>query len=198
VGPMLRRTWVQTLPALVAACAAFAATSANAGGATTPPSASRAAASTAFCAKLGATGSVVRKIFGAGATPSDTKGSSTYCQITPANAPTTGPTPGCSGVECTDVFISGAKSAFASTVAGQVAELKQFGGGHVSKRAVAGAGAGAVLVTDTHYGDPSEGLGPVLFLQAGSHTIAIQGSLGGPPVFSQWEKLARAVHSRLG
>jgi hypothetical protein len=196
---MLRRTWVQTLPAVVAACAALAVTSANAVGATTPPAASPAAASTAFCAKVGASGSVVRKIFGAGAAPSDIKGSSTtYCQITPANAPTTGPTPGCSGVECTDVFISGPKSAFASSVAAQVAELKEFGGGHVSKRAVAGAGPGAVLVTDTHYGDPSEGLGPVLFLQASSHTIAIQGSLGGSPKFSQWEKLARAVHSRLG
>jgi hypothetical protein len=61
-----------------------------------------------------------------------------------------------------------------------------------------GAGTGAVLVTDPKYGDPSYGLGPVLFLEGGSHTIAIQGSLGGPPVFSKWEKLARAVHTHLG
>jgi hypothetical protein len=195
---MLRRACAQTLPVLIAACAAVAGTSTKAVGDTTPPAASPAAAATTFCAKVGATGSVVRKIFGARATPLDSKGpSTTYCQITPANAPTTGPTTGCSGVECTDVFISGPKSAFASTVASQVMELKEFGGGHVSKRTVAGAGPGAVLVTDTHYGDPSEGLGPVLFLQAGSHTIAIQGSLGGPPVFSQWEKLARAVHAHL-
>jgi hypothetical protein len=195
---MLRRTWVQTVPVLVAVCAALAATSATAVGATRPAAASPAAASTAFCVKVGATGSAVRKIFGAGATPSDYMSTTTtYCQITPAKAATTGPVVGCASVECTDVFITGPRSAFASSVAGEVAELKEFGGGHVSKRAVTGAGPGAVLVTDTHYGASSEGLGPVLFLEAGSHTIAIQGSLGGLPVFSQWEKLARAVHAHL-
>jgi hypothetical protein len=194
---MLRRTWVQTLTVLVAASAAVAVGCAGAVGATTP-GASPATASTAFCGKVGATSSVVRKIFGAGATPLDNKGSSeTYCQITPPKAATTGPVTGCASVECTDVFITGPKSEFASTVANQVAQLKEFGGGHVSKRAVAGAGSGAVLVTDTHYGDPTEGLGPVLFLQGGSHTIAIQGSLGGRPVFAEWERLARAVHAHL-
>lgn len=189
---------MQTLPITLAACA-IAAGSANAIAATTPPVASPAAASRVFCGKVGAAGSVISKTFGKGATESDVNSTTeTYCQITPANAPTTGPTPGCSGVECTDVFISGPKSGFAAAVAYQVAELKEYGGGHVSKRVVSGAGTGAVLVTDTKYGDPSEGLGPVLFLAGGSHTITIQGSLGGPPVFSKWEKLARAVHTHLG
>jgi hypothetical protein len=193
---MLRRTWVMASTVLVAAVAVAAGTGAVV--ATTPAAASPAA-STAFCNKVGATDSVARKIFGRGATPSDYKATTeTFCQITPAGAATTGPLVGCASVECTDVFIIGPKSTFAANVANQLAELKQYGGGHVSKHAVAGAGIGAVLLTDTKYGEPTEGLGPVLFLQAGSHAIAIEGSLGGPPVLSKWEKLARAVHTHLG
>jgi hypothetical protein len=195
---MFRRTWVATLTGLVAASAILASGSAGAGAA-----APRAATSTAFCAKLGATGPVVRDIFGAHATPSDVRTpppepgfpATTYCQITPAGAATTGSTQGCSGVECTDIFSN--KSPFAASVANLVLELKEYGHGHVTKHAVKGAGSGAVLVSDTHYGDPSEGLGPVLYLRAGSRTIGIQGSLGGPPVPSKWERLARAIHRHL-
>lgn len=142
---------------------------------------------------------VVHKIFGKHATVLDVKGSTEkYCQITPANAPTTGPTQGCSGVECTDVFIIGPKSKLATDLAYQVAELKEYGGRHVSTRPVSGAGSGAVLLTATSYGTPGYGLGPVLFLAAGSHTLSIQGSLGGKPNFSKWEKLAHSVYVHLG
>jgi hypothetical protein len=193
---MLRRTWLMASAVLVAAVAVAAGASAVVA---KTPSASSAGASTAFCNKVGVTGSVARKIFGRGATPSDYKGpSQTYCQITPGKVTTTGPVTGCESVECTDVFILGSKSVLASDIAYQVAELKEYGGGHVSQHAVAGAGPGAVLVTDTKYGDPTDGLGPALFLQGGSHTIAIQGSLGGPPVLSKWEKLAGAIHTHLG
>jgi hypothetical protein len=187
-----------TLPLACVACAAVAILCASAVAASTTRSSSHAAVSVAFCNKVGATRSAVHRIFHK-ATPSDYKGTSeTYCQITPAKAPTTGSVTGCAAVECTDVFILGPKSKLASEVTYQVAELKRFGGGHVSQRAVAGAGSGAVLVTDTKYGDPTEGLGPVLFLGAGSDTVTIQGSLGGKPNFSEWEKLAHAVHVHLG
>jgi hypothetical protein len=180
---------IVVLTVLLAGAVAIAAASSDASAAPSPVA---SAASSAVCSKLGATGAVVTGIFGAGAKTSTYKATTTtYCDITP---PGVSPD-GCSTHECTDVFDF--TTGLSADVAYQAAEFKEYGRG-VSEVPVAGAGAGAVLLKAASYGSSSYGLGPVLFFAGGHGTIAIQGSLGGPPVFKKWEALARAIHAHLG
>jgi hypothetical protein len=177
-----------TLALLVAA----AATTAIGCSSVVASAAVRATAATRVCAELGATKAVVTQVFGAGAKATIYKATTTtYCGIIPP-----GVTRACQGTDCTDVFIF--TTGLDADVAYQVAELKRYGNGRVSEVPVAGAGSGAVLVKDTNYGNSGYGLGPVLFFTGGADTIAIQGSLTGPPPLKKWEALARAIHAHMG
>jgi hypothetical protein len=86
---------------------------------------------------------------------------------------------------------------FSAEVASDIQELNDYG--HARKKAVAGAGKGAVLLTANSYGLGSD---PLLAFKAGKYALTIEPSTGGQSetaaVYRQWEKLARAVHSRLG
>jgi len=179
-------------PTLALLLVAAVAVAADCSGATAAPTVASAAAASKVCAKLGATSAVVAKIFGVGAKTSTYKATTTtYCDITPPGVSRDA----CATHECTDVFDY--TTGLQYNVSGWEATLTKYTSGRVSAVPVAGAGTGAVLVKDTKYGS-SYGLGPVLFFAVGAGTIAIQGSLGGPPVFKEWEVLARAIHAHLG
>jgi len=192
-APVVPRRRSRPLVRIVLAAAAATAIAFECSGATAAPAAVRAGAASQVCAKIGVTKPVLTKVFGAGAHASIYKATtSTYCDITPPGVSLQA----CETAECTDVFIF--TTALSAEVASEAAQLKQYGKGHVSEVPVAGAGGGAVLVKDTNYGPAGYGLGRVLFFPGGADTIATQGSLGGPPVFKQWEALARAVHAHMG
>jgi hypothetical protein len=110
------------------------------------------------------------------------------------------PPSGCINAEATcinaDVYIYPAAS-FASTVATQTMTLQHYGRG-VTKTAVSGAGAGAVLFRAKSYGGAEN---PALIFQAGKYTVMISTPVAGvppPPAFyPRWEVLARAIYSHL-
>jgi hypothetical protein len=171
---------------------------AGAGGA----GASRAKAAAAIprmCKKADITPAMVRKVFGAKALIAGygVVVSSDCPIVSPdAQTPPTGCLDGGDGCLVSDVSV-GRASYYSQWVANAVYALDQSGRAHKTK--FSGAGSGAVLLTSKTYGGSAE---PAVLFKAGLDSIQIEAGLAGrgqtTAVYKQWERLARAIHAKLG
>ncbi len=176
--------------------AMVAAAGAGGAGAT---SAKTAAAIPKMCKKADITPAMVRKVFGAKALIAGygvvVSGD---CPIVSPDAqtPATGCADGGDGCLVSEVVV-GRASWYSQWVANAVYYLNLSG--HAKKTKFSGAGSGAVLLTSKTYGGSAE---PVVLFKAGADSIQIEAGLAGQgqptAVYKQWERLARAIHAKLG
>ncbi len=175
---------------------AAAAAGAGSAGAT---SAKTAAAIPRMCKQADITPAMVRKVFGAKALIAGYGVVvSSDCPIVSHDAQT--PPTGCGdgGVGClVSEVVVGRKSYYSQWVANAVYYLNQSG--HAHKTKFSGAGSGAVLLTSKTYGGSAE---PAVLFKAGRDSIQIEAGIAGrgqpTAVYKQWERLARAIHAKLG
>jgi hypothetical protein len=179
--------------------ALVAAAGAGGAGATSATSAKTAAAIPKMCKQADITPAMARKVFGAKALIAGygVVVSSDCPIVSPdAETPPTGCLDGGDGCLVSDVVV-GRASYYSQWVADAVYYLNQSG--HAHKKKFSGAGSGALLLTSKTYGGSAE---PVVLFKAGTHSIQIgSGDAGqGEPtaVYKQWERLARAIHAKLG
>jgi hypothetical protein len=176
--------------------AMVAAAGAGGAGAT---SAKTAAAIPKMCQKADITPAMVRKVFGAKALIAGygVLVSSDCPIVSPdAQTPPTGCDDGGQGCLVSDVVV-GRASYYSQWVANAVYALDQSG--HAHKTKFSGAGSGAVLLTSKTYGGSAE---PAVLFKAGLDSIQIEAGIAGQgqptAVYKQWERLARAIHAKLG
>jgi len=188
-----RAAWIAVAFGLVAMFAAAGAGSAGASGARA------AAAIPRMCKRADITPAMVKKVFGAKALIAgyDVVVSSDCPIVSPdSQTPSTGCGDGGEGCLVTEVVV-GRASYYSQWVANAVYYLDQSG--HAHKTKFSGAGSGAVLLTSKTYGGSAE---PVVLFKAGLDSIQIEAGIAGrgqpTAVYMQWERLARAIHAKLG
>lgn len=190
------RTRAARIAVVCGLVAMVAAAGAGGAGAT---SARTAAAIPKMCKKADITPAMVRKVFGAKALIAGygviVSGD---CPIVSPDAqtPSTGCGDGGYGCLVSDVFV-GRVSWYSQWVANAVYALDLSG--RAQKTKFSGAGSGALLLTSKTYGGSAE---PMVLFKAGADSIQIGAGLAGrgqpTAVYKQWERLARAIHAKLG
>jgi hypothetical protein len=189
----VRAARIAVASGLVAIVAAAGADGAGAIGARS------AAAIPKMCKQADITPAMVRKVFGAKALIAGYGVIvSSDCPIVSPDAqtPATGCSDGGQGCLVSDVVV-GRASYYSQWVANAVSALDLSG--HAHKTKFSGAGSGAVLLTSKTYGGSAE---PAVLFKARRDSIQIEAGIAGQgqptAVYKQWERLARAIHAKLG